>query len=149
MSQVQAEGLNSYAGIQYGQADADIVDLDFALIRMGIEVTDQFHIEGRFGTGIDDDHYRGVKIELKTIGGAYAAYHLPVTENISAYAIGGWTRVKLKASNGGNSVIDHDNGASYGAGVEVYGVTVEWMQYLDTDDIDASAVSIGYNYHFK
>ena len=64
------------------------------------------------------------------------------------YGALGYSNVTLKVSSDTDSTQPDDNGLSYGVGFEAYGFNVEWMQYLDTTDIDASAVAIGYNYHF-
>lgn len=49
---------------------------------------------------------------------------------------------------GQNIQIEEDS-FSYGVGLEYRGFNVEWIQYIDTSDIEADAVSIGYNYHFE
>ena len=47
-----------------------------------------------------------------------------------------------------NSTQVDDNGLSYGVGVQFYGFNLEYMQYLDTADLEVGAYSIGYNYQF-
>jgi len=57
--------------------------------------------------------------------------------------------VSFKASLGNLSDQDDDHGLSYGIGVQVYGFNVEYMQYLNTTELDVGALAVGYNYKFE
>ena len=139
-------GLTGYTGIQVGNLDIEDVDIPYGLLRLGV-IKENLAVELRLGTGFDDDHTDGFKVELDSLYGMYGLYHIRFSK-ASVYAIGGYTEGQTKISQGGNSVRVDKDGFSYGAGIEFYGVNLEYMQYLDKNDIDAKAVSIGYNYYF-
>jgi len=63
--------------------------------------------------------------------------------------VAGYSQVSFKGSLGNASDQDDEDGFSYGVGVEVYGFNVEYMQYLDTSDLEVGAVAVGYNYKFE
>ena len=154
-----ANPLKGYLGIQYGAmelsgdaVDGDI-DIDYGILRIGVRVNENIAIEGRLGTGNDDDKSGGVKYELESIGGVYGLYHFRLNPDLSVYGILGWSAAEVKGSI--NTVTGHlsdqedDDGLSYGAGVEFYGISIEAMRYLDTSDITADAVAVGYTYYFE
>ena len=146
--------LKTYLGIQYGALELsgdvvnDDIDIDYGVIRIGVTVNENIAIEGRLGTGNDDDRSGGVKYELESIGGVYGLYHFRMNPDLSVYGILGWSAAEVKGSidTPGGHVSDQDNdrGLSYGAGVELFGVSIEAMRYLDTSEITADAVAVGY-----
>ena len=148
---VQAEDIRGYIGLQFGQLDAETdvdVELDATLARLGFTTEHDWGLEVRTGLGSSDDSVGTVDVELERIYGIYGLYHLFLNERVSFYGALGYSKVTLKVSSDTNSTQPEDNGLSYGVGFEAYGFNVEYMQYIDTTDIDASAVAVGYNYHF-
>jgi opacity protein-like surface antigen len=151
--------LKGYLGIQYGalelSGDAvnDDIDIDYGVIRIGVTVNENIAIEGRLGTGNDDDRSGGVKYELESIGGVYGLYHFRMNPDVSVYGILGWSAGEVKGSidtpGGHLSDQEDEDGLSYGAGVELFGVSIEAMRYLDTSEITADAVAVGYTYYFE
>jgi len=144
-----AKDTNMFLGLQVGQADAEDEDLEYGLIRIGAAMSDNMTIEVRSGRGTNDTKVDNVTVEIERIYGLYTSYHFKMSEKVSAYGIAGWSKATVKASLGNQSQQEDDNGLSYGVGLEAYGVNVEWMQYLDTSDLDASAIAIGYNYWIR
>lgn len=138
------EPRNSYIGFHLGEADVDDVDLDYYLIRMGVEVDDHIDLELRYGRGSNEQDYGGIDFEIESIGGLYGLYHVGIL-----YGIAGWSSGTVKASLMGQNIQIEEDSFSYGVGLEFLGFNVEWMQYIDTSDIEADAVSIGYSYYFE
>jgi len=143
----------SYIGFQFGKSESDDGNLDFevdyGMIRLGIMPTDNTAIEYRIGTSGSDDEVNGATFELENIYGLYGLYHYNFSENGSIYGVAGYSKVSFKASLGNLSDQDDDHGLSYGIGVQVYGFNVEYMQYLNTTELDVGALAVGYNYKFE
>ena len=152
-SQAHAENdRTTYIGFQYGgiKSDDGIIDFeaDYGLIRLGIMPTDNTALEWRLGAG-NDDEVDGVTFDLQNVYGFYGLYHYNFSANASIYGVAGYSQVSFKASLGNLSDQGDDHGLSYGVGAQVYGINVEYMQYLDTSDIQVEALVIGYNYKFE
>ena len=150
----QAEGRDAYIGIQYGSADTSIsvasgdVDLDFAMLQLGVWMTDNASIEVRLGAGNGDDSIGPVDLEIEGIGGLYGTYHWNLGSHASIYGIAGWSDATLKVSRPNGSGQEDENGPSYGVGLKFSILSVEYMSYLDTSDVEADAVSVGLHYTF-
>ena len=150
----QAEGRNTYIGIQYGSADTSFgddssdVDLDFLTLQLGVWVNDNVSIEVRMGTGSGDESVESVDFEIESIGGLYGTYHWNLGNHASIYGIAGWSDITLKKSEDGGSIQPDENGLSYGVGMKLSILSVEYMRYLDTDHLEADAVSVGLHYTF-
>lgn len=124
-------------------------------VRGGYFLTDNVAVEGRLGTGLNDDTISGtnVDIELDQLVGVYAVGHLPVNEVFSFYGLVGFSYAEATLSAPGASVSDDDDGFSYGAGVEVnftpvVSAQLEYASYLNKSDYDLNAASIGISYKF-
>lgn len=138
----------TYMGVQVGTLTIEDADLDYYQIKLGIELVQDLDLEFRTGHGFDDEELDGVDTELQTLTGLYLIRHLHVSEDISAFGMLGWAQGSIKASAYGRNVQVEENGPSYGIGLDIHGVTVEWTQYT-VDSLDAvNALSVGYNYQF-
>jgi opacity protein-like surface antigen len=151
----QAEGANTYIGIGAGSADTSLdctscdVDLDFLVLQLGVWTTDNTSIEIRMGKGSGDDSIGPLDIELESFGGLYGTYHWNLGNHASVYGIAGWSTASLKVSSGNDSLQDDEDGLSYGAGMKFSILSVEYIRYLDTSDVEADAVSVGLHYTFE
>ena len=133
--------LKGYLGVQYGtlelSGDAvdDDIDIEYGIIRIGVTLNENIAVEGRLGAGNDDDRSGGIKYELESIGGIYGLYHFRMSPDASVYAIAGWSAGEVKGTidtpTGRQSDQEDDDGLSYGVGVELFGVSIEAMRYLD------------------
>ncbi|MBT8437514.1 MAG: hypothetical protein KJP11_09095, partial [Gammaproteobacteria bacterium] len=85
----------------------------------------------------------GIDFEIESIGGLYGLYHVGII-----YGIAGASSGTVKTSLMGQNKQIEDDSFSYGIGLEYRGFNVEWIQYMDTSDIEVDALSIGYNYYF-
>lgn len=150
--------LKGYLGVQYGASELsgdeidDDIDIDYGTVRIGVTLNENFALEGRLGGSDDDDSSGGIKYDLESIGGVYGLYHFRIGQNASVYGIAGWSAVEVKGTidtpTGHQSDQEDDDGLSYGVGVEFFGISIEAMRYLDTSDITADTVAIGYTYYF-
>ena len=148
----QAEGRNNYMGIGAGTAETSIdgspedIDLDALTLQLGAWVTDNISIEIRMGKGIGEDSVGAAEAEIESIGGLYGTYHWNLGNQLSVYGIAGWSRASVKLSGNGGSVQDDDNGLSYGAGIKISILSIEYMSYLDTSHVEADVVAVGLLY---
>ncbi len=149
-----AEPGGLYGGLQYAQVTYDEDDFDelepTALVgRIGSFVTDNVSIEGRIGTGLEEDDIDlfipgfgrvEAEVEVESLYGFYLAVHSDPSRQASVYGILGVSRAELEVSALGVSVDDDDSGLSYGIGLNFGYFNVEYMSYLDDDDYDATAL---------
>lgn len=156
-----AEGLyfgGNYSAFQFtdDSVDDEIIKPDGVVLRLGIEASRVFGMEARGGIGLQSDerNFSGGSLEfdLDELYGAYAKIGLPLGDAVTPYAIGGYTHVKgsatatvLGVSSGGSETWEDE---SYGAGLDVnlsdsLALNVEYMRYLEKDDQELSAVSVG------
>lgn len=153
----------TYFGFQYAQVEEDELDLEptAAVFRLG-SMTDQgYGYELRLGTGLSSDDlsetlpfFGDVELELE-IDHLIGVYLL-AEGNLgtgSIYGIIGYSMIDytLKAESsvfGSDSESDDESDLSFGFGAnfgrsDSVRFNIEYMQYLDKDDIDASAISLG------
>jgi hypothetical protein len=142
------ESGDSYVGVQLGQTDIEDLDLNYYLIRIGVEVYDHIDLELRSARGSNDEEDQGIEVEIERISGIYGLYHLTMG-HASVYGIAGWSEGTIKTTINDQSTQVEEDSFSYGVGLQYRGVNVEWIQYVDTSNIEFDAVSIGYNYRFE
>lgn len=156
-----AQGLyfgGNYSAFQFtdDSVDDEIIKPDGVVLRLGIEPTRVFGLEARGGIGLQSDKrdFGGGSLEFDVdeLYGGYAKIGLPLGDAVTPYAIGGYTHVKgsatatvLGVSSGGSETWEDE---SYGAGLDVnlsdsLALNVEYMRYLEKDDQELSAVSVG------
>jgi outer membrane immunogenic protein len=152
----------------------DDATLTAALVRLGGMASDYIGVEARFGFGGDTYTYReniGGLYKLDTsinhIGGVYFTARAPFWElpyDLGEMYAQGYlgvanSQLEINATTCTGSVCNEDTeredetGASFGAalGVRVLpqvSLALEYMQYLDKDDVELSTVEAGIMYHF-
>jgi opacity protein-like surface antigen len=159
----------TYVGAQYAVSEynEDGISEEFEptlwLLRVGRFFTPNLAIEGRLGSGLDDDT-RSVPelggndgtLEIEDILGIYAIGHLNLTESASIYGVLGASKVEGTASvpsfpglesTEDNSSISFGVGADFGIGSNVT-LNIEYLRYLDDSDYDLDAVAGGAVYSF-
>lgn len=149
---VQAD-MTPYAGIQYGYTDFKRGDastsLDSLVVRGGMRFTELLSAEARVSTGIGSGSDDGVKIKNRYNYGAYGVVTLPLGNEFTPYAIGGYTYARSEIGNSRQ----RDDGASYGAGVDwalddMMSLNVEVMRTVRNDFTKQTVVGLGVKYHF-
>ena len=147
------ESGDTYVGVQFGQAEIEIDGIDdieptYGLVRLGIYLTSAAALELRYGDGIDDDELMGVDFSIDRIAGLYALYHFNLGSSASVYGLFGYSEADLKAEANGDSIIEDKDDVSFGIGLDIGSINIEYTQYLDGSDYEVNAASIGYTYHF-
>ena len=161
---VAANNNETYFGFQYAQVEEDDLDLEptVGIFRIGSMGDNGVGFEGRFGVGISDDDVSAsdpflgdisLELEVDTVLGLYLVGQTTASGAVSVYGIIGFTMVDFTVDVDGGilgsaSDSDDESDLSYGFGAnfdvsDKMSLNIEFMQYLDTDDFDVSAVSLG------
>lgn len=151
---VQADsyfGLNA-TKIDYSESGIDDIDLTAANFRFGTVLSENVAFEVRAGIGIGDDTVNvmgvDVDVELENMFGAYFRFGAPVNEDFYPYAVLGYTRGKLEASAMGFSDSESESDTSFGVGADFtvsdgLVINIEYMNFLDKDDVEVDGLSFG------
>lgn len=153
-----------YAGAQYAQGDYndDRLSANFepsmVVGRFGKFFNPNVALEARLGLGLDEDTQfipeLGLdgKLELNALIGIYLTGHFNLTASSSLYAIVGSSRAEAEASAPAFPAVvgstETESDLSYGVGANIgilnnIALNIEYMQYLDADHFDLSAVAVG------
>jgi len=152
-----------FVGLNYSQYELDIEAADESLtptgatVRAGAEFNDLFALEFRAGTGIESDQRSSglgtAEFDVDRLYGGYFRLSVPVAELFRPYAIVGYSESRGTTSVRSGGVLvsrstDTVGDESYGVGVDAslagaIGFNVEYMRYLDKDDYDLNAISVG------
>ncbi len=159
-----AEG-DSYLGIQYSMvtfSESGIPDFGPAALvgRYGKFTSDNVAIEGRLGIGFSDDTQDigagiDVDLEIDHILGVYGAFYSTSSSTTRAYGILGITQGEFTLTVPGfGSASADDSDISFGLGVnfaigENGVINLEYMNYMEIEGTDITAIAIGYNASFK
>ena len=140
---------SNYAGLQYAVVNLDfdgIGDVDpTALVgKLGYFINDNIAIEGRLGTGLQDDDIAGVDVDIESIIGIYGVFHASDDFEKTVYGVLGYTDAEAEFSGAGGSVDGDESSFSFGFGANISGFNIEYMSYIDENDVEATAISIGY-----
>ena len=159
----------TYFGLQYGVGNYDEEGISetyeptLLTARLGYYLTPNFTIEGRIGTGMDDDTHslpefgdRDATLELDRMFGIYGTAHFNITESSSIYGLLGASKVKGTASLDDFPGLDssEDNSSvSYGVGADIgiggnWALNIEYVRYLDKEDFDLDVGSVGASFRF-
>ena len=146
-----------YALVTYEEEGFDDVEPTALVGRLGHFVTDNVAVEGRLGFGVQDDEVEvdlgflgtvDVEVEIEHLFGIYAAIHSSSTSDISVYGLLGFSQGELEASALGEEVSEDESGFSYGFGLNIHKFNIEYMSYLDEDDFEVTAISLGFVHQF-
>jgi outer membrane immunogenic protein len=111
-------------------------------------VTEKVSIEGRLGFGLQDDEIDvgpfDVEIEVDKFYGVYGVFHTSGSEDTDVYGVLGFIKGELESTVFGETFDGDDSGLSYGIGANFRGFNIEYMSYLDEDEFDVTAISLGY-----
>lgn len=132
-------------------------DLNILDLRLGVEMLDWLHIEGRVAYGLNDKSSNGIEFSINRMAGVYGVLRLPNQSKddlIRPYALAGVTYGEVDFLIPG-IVRDRETETdlSYGIGTNI-GITnsidlfVEFMQYLDKNGLDFSGIGVGVKFDF-
>ena len=150
---------NSYFGLQYAmtEVDVDVSGLDAfeptaLVLKSGGQVNPNTSIEFRFGLGLEDDNQSvgrfDVDFEIDRILGIYGVFHTSGGGPTSFYGLLGYSWAEGEISVNGSGDSEDEDGISYGVGVNFSGFNAEYMVYLDEDDVEVTALSLGYTFYY-
>ena len=153
-----------YFGVQYAMTEEDNIDLEptAAIFRVGTLTDQGFGYEFRLGTGISSDDKTenllflgetSVELEIDYFVGLYLLAEAQMGAG-SIYGIIGYSQITytLDADSEFLSCCDSDtedvDDWSYGFGAnfdvsDKVGLNIEYMQVLDADGAETSAISVG------
>ena len=145
-----ANGGETYGGVQYSIVEIDLdgigdVEPTALVGKLGVFVNDNIALEGRFGIGLQDDDIFGIDVDVERIIGFYGVFHANTGGDATVYGVLGFTEAEAELSIPGDSVTEDESDVSYGFGVNIGSINIEYMIYIDDeDDVDATAISIGF-----
>lgn len=160
---------NHYMSISYFQNSTEFVtdagtilsDVDNLNLRYGYRLFSILAVEGIFsfsGEKVDEDDETSVQNDYLYSVLARGNWNLPAY-NVSLYGMLGASHAKNTYTTDGSaltSTVSYSttaSGLSYGVGVELFGAPstalhVEWIRYLNTDDLVAEGWVFGLTHYF-
>ena len=149
-----AEVRDTYLGFQLGNSAVSFngesdLDLDLTLLQFGVWVSDDISLEVRTARGGNVETIQGVDYEIESIYGMYGLYHFHFSEFASLYATAGMSRAVLKTSVPGGSEQQEESSFSYGVGAKLSVFSIDFMRYMDIDEMEVDVVSVGLQYTFN
>lgn len=162
------DNIGPYVGLNYTRFEFEDentereVNPDGVTLRLGMEFNQFLGLEVRGATGVSSDKRRTslgtAEFDLDRLYGGYLKLSVPVGDMVRPYIIGGYTEAKgeVKFSTALGSIereTDTVSDESYGAGVDfnltdTFGMNLEYMRYLDKDDYELNAISVGFRSAF-
>ena len=137
-----------YAEGQYLSLGADGVDLGGVGVSIGNNFTENLAVEFILGTGMGDDTYEGIKVELDSYYGIVLKPNMDVTDKVNVFLNLGYADFDVSASAGGYSASASADEFLWGIGAQadftdtLYGTA----SFLDVGDTDGFRVSLGYKF---
>jgi len=132
----------------YVNLGAEAVEFDSYNItrRLGYQFTENFSVEGQGSFGVIDDEIEGVDVGVDNSFAAFVRGSVPLSEQFSLFAKGGYHFTKFGAEGQG---IDADldlDGFAYGAGAEYMFDSVNGLRadvtFLDSGDDNINGVDL-------
>ena len=159
-----AEPSQLYGGITYSSIEDD-GDVELSSIggRFGTFINDNFSVEMRLQTGLDDhedyDEFLDVDltVEADTIYGLYGRLGFYATPSIYPYAIIGYSKfnydVTLEDGSFSVSGSDSESSISFGFGTDVTlsnsaSISLEFLRLIDENDFEIEALTAGILFKF-
>lgn len=126
--------------------DSDDVNETGLKLGVGQQLGTFLGVEAQFGMGGED---KDTKTKLERLFGLYGKANLPLGA-FNPYAKLGFTSASMEYEEGSNSEFEF----SYGIGVEVSAtpnvfVDLEYMVYMDTDDLELNAFTLSVGYKLR
>ena len=115
-----------YAGATYSNftlKDSNLPGISIDLGSLGViggyQFNENFAIEGRAATGVQDANVLGaINVKLDSYVGANVVGLLPLSNGFSGYGTLGYGQAKITASGGGTTVSGSESSINYGAGLQ-------------------------------
>jgi outer membrane immunogenic protein len=136
---------------QQPNADAEI-EPTAAYLRLGVEPNEVIGVEARGGIGLQADERDGVEFETDHFYGGYITLGAPIGDALRPYVMGGYTKtqstVKADTLLGTYKDTTTREDESWGVGMDLNltgttALNLEYMRYLDKENLELSGVSLG------
>ena len=141
-----------YSLFTYDENGFDEVGPSALTLRFGTFVDENSAIETRLGFGLQGDDLEvgsnDGEVEVDNFYGLYVVIQTSGIDDTNVYAVLGFTKVNLDASDIRIAGESNDSGLSYGIGANFRGINIEYMSYLNESDYDVTAFSLGYRHMF-
>lgn len=141
-------GMGPYAGVSFGQVRYNedglaTITPATGMFVLGASLSPNLAVEGRVGTGFGSSSTDSYGVQVNSLVAGYLKGSLPLTPGVAVYGLGGLASVDFKRDFG--LVNAHDNGFSYGLGVDFdlagsSRLNVEWTRL-------ATGNNLGYDYN--
>jgi opacity protein-like surface antigen len=156
-----------YFGVQVAQINLepkDVPDMDISalVLRIGYMPHENFGVEGRLGGGTSEEdsdftlngNDANLEVEIESFAGVYGVGRYHFNESASIYGLAGFTSFAIKRKldagrgPGSGSGTEDETSFSIGGGIDwgfsdKFSINLELMSYLDNDDFEATAISLG------
>lgn len=128
------------------------VSLDLLLGKLGTKFNDNFAAEARIGFSLGDDTIEEpgmdvITVKLNKFYGAYLKVGAPVSDSFYPYAVLGHTKIDVQVSSKNFTDSKSKSGASFGLGADFnldrFTLNIEYLKYIDKDEVKMSGISIG------
>lgn len=163
-SSLPASAGDTYVGVQYALGEYSeegvLFDLnpDLLVGRVGKYINQGFSIEGRLGTGVQEDGITwfgtNLTLDIESLAGIYGRGHVRLRKSASIYGLLGVTRAEATASAVGlASASDDETGLSFGAGADLdvgsnVSLSLEYVQYLNKSEFDLRSIGLSVAMNF-
>ena len=149
-----------YWSLQYSQISFDTegfaeeLEPSMLVLRFGAAANNYFSLEGRLGLGVQDDTldlggFGEVDLNVNYLAGLYGIFHTDIYNTTQVYGVIGFTQLEIELSGTGGTEKEAESSGSFGIGANFGPVNLEYMLYLDEDDYETYALSIGYIRQFE
>ena len=141
------------SNVLYEEGSADL-DMGATSGQIGMQFSDYFAVEGRFGTGMNSDNLYGITMDLENYYGVYGLFIIPFNQYVQPYGIFGWTRAEVTISHpdyGSNT--DTGSGASLGFGIRAelnnhISIRIERIELISKDGYTVDETSLRADWAF-
>ena len=146
-----------YASVPYHDSGYNLGTLGVLNFKFGINVHENFAVEGALGTGMQDaSFYYGstrVTTTLNNMYGIYAKPKVKIADNFEVFGRLGYTHINMNLSALSSTFNAYSGSLSYGLGAQysftksVYG-ELDWMSYYSKNGASGKGPSINVGYKF-
>ena len=140
---------DGYVGVSGGYIDTDITNHMAVNLHGGYAFNDFISMEGRVLINSSEEGYHGASVEIDSLYGLYIMGTVPISDDLSVYALFGHSRGEATASYNGYSETADDSGSSMGFGIkydllEAWTVRLEHTEILDGIDMTQATLTLNF-----
>jgi hypothetical protein len=146
----------SIGNFSYRTGDQEKLSPKIGVVRVGVQLSPYFAIEGRYGTGLSTEFTTllgGYDLQIDSLYGAYLKGNIPLSSSASLYGLAGYSALSLRRDfRGVSNERVTDDSASFAGGLDVnlrrnLRLNMEWGRFIRVnrliDSYQADILSIG------